>query len=440
MRKVICLILVLVMGIAVLSGCGAQNNASAASTSTGSVQTTTTETPAEVKQVTVKMEGVTSPTFTAQYWDNYVKIVEKDNPDIDLQMDLAPGTDRIPWIKAKYSAGNAPDIITADTSTFSNVDGAYSEVPTDLLSNVLDSAIVKTGGKVIEMPVDLQLKSQVFYNKKMFTDAGITNVPTNWSEFTEDCAKLQEKNVAPLMGCKEAWFDAFGYATAVLQPDVIDSDADFLSKLNAGTAKWNNPAMADSLKRFQDLTTKSYWAKGSNSFAYAQSVDEFFKGSAAMIINGSWMAPQIDGLSPKPDFDIGIFPLPQTTGVKSIGATTDYWAVFDASTVKDAAWKTVKYCIVDNQDQYTSYLKNDNLLSVTKTPVTYEATPMVALFNQNAANLQPVMDFAGVSGDIGFPAGFSDFYNNSLQAVYSGQDITTVLDSMDKQYQSLLKK
>lgn len=432
------------LGIAAFSGCGAGSGVSAgdtaADTSAVTTQTTAARQESEVKKATVKMEGVTSPTYTAQYWDGYVKTFEENNPDITLEMVLAPGTDRVPWIKAKYAAGDAPDIITADPETFNNIDGAYAEVPADLLSNVQESAISKTKGKILTMPVALQLKSQVYYNKKMFADAGIADVPKTWAEFVDDCARLKAKNYAPLMGSKEAWFDAFGYATAVLQPDVIDAAPDFMSELNAGQAKWNNPTMAASLKRFQDLTTKGYWYKGSNSFAYAQCVDEFFKGSAAMILNGSWMAPQIDGLTSKPAFDIGIFPLPQETGVKSIGATTSSWAVLNSSNVKDAAWKVIKYCILDNQELYKSYLKNDNLLSVTKTPVTYDATPMVALFNQNAADLKPVMDFAGISGDNGFPAGFSDFYNNSLQSVYAGKDIAAALDAMDKQYQSLLKK
>lgn len=442
MKKVIGIVVALGMMTSVLAACGSGETATSSASGTAAVSSAAPSSSAETKveKVTVKMEGISSPTYTAQFWEEYKNTIEKDNEGITVEMVLAPGTDRAVWIKSKYAAGDAPDILTADCETFSNVEGAYSEVPAELLSNVQESAISKTNGKVVVMPASLQIKSQAYYNKKMFTDAGITDVPKTWDEFLQACEKLKAKNFAPLMGCKEAWFDAFGYATAVLQPDVTDVNPNFLNDVKTGKEKWNSPAMSDSLKRFQELNTKGYWYKGSNSFAYTQAVDEFFKGTAAIIFNGSWMAPQIDTLEQKPDFEIGIFPIPQVTGVKSIGATTGTWAVLGGSKVVDKAWQVVKYCIIDNPEIYKKYLSNDNLLSVTKTPVTYESTPMVAVFNKNIEGLKPVMDFAGLAGDDAFPAGFGDFYNNSLQAIYRGEDISKTLDAMDKEYQKLISK
>ncbi len=441
MKKVISLFLVLAMSAAIVSACGSSDTAgtdTSASNTTASAAASSSNT--NVEKMTVKMEGISTPTYTAQFWDEYKKTIESDNPGVTIEMVLAPGTDRLVWIKSKYAAGDAPDILTADSETFSNVEGAYAEVPADLLSNIQDSAISKVNGKVVVMPASLQIKSQAYYNKKMFTDAGITEVPKTWAAFLDACEKLKAKGYAPLMGCKEAWFDAFGYATAVLQPDVIDANPNFLTDLKTGKVKWNSPSMVDSLKRFQELTTKGYWYKGSNSFAYTQAVDEFFKGTAAIILNGSWMAPQIDTLEQKPDFEIGIFPIPQVSGVKSIGATTSTWAVFSSSKVVDKAWQVVKYCIVDNQELYKKYLQNDNLMSVTKTPVTYDSTPAVAEFNKSIEGLTPVMDFPGLAGDDALPAGFGDFYNNSIQAIYRGADISKTLDDMDKEYQKLINK
>lgn len=441
MKRVVSLCVALSLMGSVLAACGSQEAATNTSVSAGTtVAAASGSAETSAKKVNIKMEGITSPTYTAQFWDEYKKTVEKDNPDVTIEMVLAPGTDRMVWIKSKYAAGDAPDIITADAETFSNVDGAYAEVPADLLSNVQDTAISKVNGKVIVMPASLQIKSQAYYNKKMFADAGITEVPKTWDEFVQACEKLKAKNYAPLIGCKEAWFEAFGYATAVLQPDVIDAKPNFLSDLKAGKEKWNNSVMSDSLKRFQELSKRGYWYKGSTSFSYTQAVDEFFKGTAAIILNGSWMAPQIDALEQKPDFEIGIFPIPQTTGVKSIGATTGTWAVLASSKAVDQAWKVVKYCIVDNQELYKKYLQNDNLLSVTKTPVTYESTPTVALFNKNIEGLQPVMDFPGLAGDDALPAGFGDFYNTSIQSISRGTDVSKVLDDMDKEYQKLTSK
>lgn len=440
MKRVICFFIALVMMVSLISACGTEKTATSTKTASVSTSTATTTTPAPTQKVTIKMEGISSPTYTAQFWEEYKNTIEKDNAGVTIEMILAPGTDRAVWIKSKYAAGDAPDILTADCETFSNVEGAYSEVPAELLSNIQDSAISKVNGKVVVLPASLQIKSQAYYNKKMFEEAGIQEVPKTWSAFVEACAKLKAKDFAPLMGSKEAWFDAFGYATAVLQPDVIDANPNFLSDLKTGKEKWNNTAMSDSLKRFQDLTTKGYWYKGSNSFAYSQSVDEFFKGAAAIIFNGSWMAPQIDGLEQKPDFEIGIFPIPQVTGVKSIGATTGTWAVLGKSKVVDEAWKVVKYCIVDNTELYKKYLQNDNLLSITKTPITYESTPMVAAFNKSIEGLKPVMDFPGLSGDDALPAGYGDFYNNSIQSIYIGKDISKTLDAMDQEYQKLINK
>lgn len=425
--KCLSLLLSVLLTSTLLSACGSNGTQS------------DTKAASQDNVVTVKMAVVTSPTYTAQYWDNFMKQIEKDNPGIKMEAVLAPGTDRETWMKTKYAAGDVPDIITTEVSEFGDVQGALAEVPQDLISNFPDSAVAKNNGKVLMVPASLQIKSQVFYNKKMFADAGITDVPKTWKEFTDDCEKLKAKQMTPLIGSKESWFN-FGYYTAVAWPDMLDSNPNFLKDVKSGKAKWNNPTLAASLQKYQDLNKKGYFHKGSNSFAYTQTVDEFFKGSAAMIMNGSWMAPQIDQLKEKPSFDIGVFPLPQENGVKNIGATTTYWGVFNSSKVKDAAFKVIKYCLVDNKDLYSNYLKNDNLTSVTKTPVTYETTPTINEFNKNAEGLKYVMDFAGIAGDDSLPSGFADYLNDSIQAIFNGKDVATTLNDVDQEYQSLINK
>ncbi len=449
MKKILCSTVAVILAVSMFTACSskpaepASSAASASSAAPSSEASSAAPASSEAKSVepsTIKFQVIETPTITAQFWQEAFGEIEKANPDIKIEKVLAPGQDQVQWLKTKLAAGDFPDIITYGAADFAAMEDVLAEAPQDLLSNFEEPSLLKNGGKNLVIPYAKQYKAQAYYNKKMFADAGIAGEPKTWAELVAACEKLKAAGLTPLISCKDNWYVGFPYVTAVAWADVTDAKPTYLGDIRTGAAKWNDPILAASLKRWQDLVTAGYYHKGSMSLAYTQMVDEFFKGGSAMVFNGSWMAPQVDQLDPKPEFEIGVFPIPQESGVKHIGAIYQYWGVYNESKVKDASFKAIKYALVDNKELYTKFIQADNLASATKTPISYPGTPMAQKFNENAASLVPVIDFQGAAGDTAYPAGFYDYQNKSLSLMYMGENIEKELDNWDKEYQTLIAK
>src|SRR5215204_5236599 len=66
-------------------------------------------------------------------------------------------------------------------------------------------AMVSDGGEIYAVPANIHRGNVVFYNKKVFTDNGIT-APTTWEEFLSASEKIKAAGVAPLaVGGKDTW-------------------------------------------------------------------------------------------------------------------------------------------------------------------------------------------------------------------------------------------
>ena len=61
------------------------------------------------------------------------------------------------------------------------------------------------------VPAYKAYRTQVFYHKSQFEEAGITKIPETWDEFIAVCDQLQEKGYTPLMGvgASDIWATAF---------------------------------------------------------------------------------------------------------------------------------------------------------------------------------------------------------------------------------------
>lgn len=443
MRKISYLLLCIVLLTGLISGCGNQSGSETQSTISASEAASSLETTAEKKEpVTIQWLVFETPNLTADYWKHIIDTFEQDNPDVKIEKVLATGDSRTQFAKTLLAAGQLPDVGVeyGNASELVNLK-ALMELPADLVSLYEDAGVAKYDGKVYTLPVSKQLRVQAFYNKKLFADAGISDAPKTWKDFTDTCEKLKSKGIAPIVGAgaKDIWATGFGYWISVLNNDLLDMDPNFNVDLRNGTQKWNNPVTVASLKRWQELIKKGYYHKGSMSFGYTQHVDEFFKGNAAIILNGSWMAGQIDGLTEKLPFETGIFPVPQESGAKSYCATYGSTGISATTKNPEACIKFLKYVYGGNKELYAYILKADGLLSATKDPVYYPMGAMMTVFVDNLKDLKVVPEITKVIGDGSMPAGQEDFMLKSMQNIFMGKDVEAEVSTWDVQFQKGLE-
>lgn len=368
--------------------------------------------------------------YTAEVWQTIIDAFEADNPGIKIEKVLMTGDSRPQFLKTMLSAGNMPDI-NIDPVDLASTEGVYAEVPEELLAKFEDSAVVSFNGVKNLVPAYKAYRTQVFYNKHQFADAGITEVPQTWDEFINVCDTLQEAGYTPLMGvgASDIWATAFGYWTGVVNSELYTAYPNFNADILSGELSWENDVLIDVLKDWQSLS--GYYHKGAMSFSNTQATSEFLSGSTAMFMDGAWSATSIDNSEEYSSDDFGTFMMPTPSGAKTYCTMPQYWGVSETCENKEAAFKFCEYVLGGNSDIYRYYLQADGTFSVTKDPVTYEMGPVQTEFVNNLEGYTLVPEAMKVVGDNAFPTGFEDYTLKSLQNIFTGADVEQELSTWD---------
>ncbi|GAA3834780.1 extracellular solute-binding protein [Streptomyces phyllanthi] len=144
--------------------------------------------------------GDSEANSSQKYWDALVEEYEADHPDVRVEVSVYSWNDVDRKVKEMVAAGKAPDMAQI---------GAYADYAAqDLLHPV---------GELLSIPVQADLLPQLseagrvkrtaygmpfvastrvlFYNKKLFADAGITDAPKSWNDLAADAAVLKADGV-----------------------------------------------------------------------------------------------------------------------------------------------------------------------------------------------------------------------------------------------------
>ncbi|MEK0306849.1 sugar ABC transporter substrate-binding protein [Bifidobacterium favimelis] len=216
-------------------------------------------------------------------------------------------------------------------------------------------------GKLYGIPAFAAARA-VIYNKKVWSDAGITEVPKNWDEFTADLDKIQEKNkgnadFVPFYLPGQYWYSALQF--------IWDAGGD-VAENNGGTWKATTSSDAsvkgmDQWKAFQN----KYSSKASQTVdTVSPSMDQLLAdGKTGAILSNSASIPAAKEANKElKDSDLGTFAMPGQSGKnqKSMVAGSD-WAIAAKSQNAKLAQEWVKIAASDEIQQNWVF-KNDGWL------------------------------------------------------------------------------
>lgn len=125
----------------------------------------------------------------------------------------------------------------------------------------------------------------IYYNKKLFEQAGIEKVPETMEEMYDAIDKLKAIDVIPFaVGADETWraghiLNWLTYKTAGVQ---------YTMDIGARTAKWTDEPMVQSLQNYLDLKEAGAFQDNYEGITYEEEQNLFFSGKAAMDVNGTW--------------------------------------------------------------------------------------------------------------------------------------------------------
>jgi raffinose/stachyose/melibiose transport system substrate-binding protein len=183
---------------------------------------------------------------------------------------------------------------------------------------VLASAKGKKDGKLYGVPAAVQTM-QVFYNKKIFADQGLS-VPTTWPGLIAAAQKLQAAGVTPFATTgKDSWMLPILHDTFAA---TRYGGSQFEARLLAGKTKFTDPAYVASLQVVKSL--QPYLPKDVVGVSYTDSQLLFLNEKAAMFPGGSFEL----GFFTKqnPDLQVGTFAAPPPPGAVLGAPVTPGWA------------------------------------------------------------------------------------------------------------------
>jgi ABC-type glycerol-3-phosphate transport system substrate-binding protein len=231
---------------------------------------------------------------------NLIAAFEQLHPNIVINDVAQPGTNYFQLLQSSAITNNGPDLAVMWTGIY---DLQYSSLLVNLKGNVPAADLAKMEGLQWEAPnFDTSLGTYVmpletqfyigFYNKALFKKAGITSVPTDWTQLFADCAKLKAKGITPLIYGNGGqpistefypWYD-MSYLMIGAHPLTSWKD------LYDGAIPWTSSANVAQLKKWAELEKDGY--TNTDVLTNTTDIQQFEKGKAAMLVDGTWDTAQ----------------------------------------------------------------------------------------------------------------------------------------------------
>lgn len=268
-----------------------------------------------------------------------------------VQVTIIPAANYVQKFGTAAAGGQAPDIASIDlvyAPYFASV-GALADITDKAKAlsyyEALSPAhrrLATYQDKVYALPFTAEA-SVLYYNKTLFTKAGITAPPKNYAEVIADAAKVHALGSGyygyifsgACSGCNNFEFTPHVWASG---GDVLNADGT--------TAAFDSPAVTDALTMYKTMWEAGDMPNLAKTDDGSGSLTAFEGGKIGMIPLGAFAVASLKAAK----VDFGITPLPGKTGGSSAFAGGDEIAVPSGSKHPDQAWEFLKWA-TDKQAQ-----------------------------------------------------------------------------------------
>ncbi|MEV5686078.1 extracellular solute-binding protein [Streptomyces sp. NPDC052164] len=271
---------------------------------------------------------------------------------IKVKLEVVPWADLLNRILTATTSGQGPDVLNIGNTWSASLQAGGALLPWDAKNfdriggkdRFVESALGSTGVEGQD-PAAVPLYSMayaLYYNKKMFKDAGVTQPPATWDEMTETGKKLS-KNGKWALGAEGS-----NLSNNIHQVFVLGKQhgADFFTP--DGKADFTSDGAVAAVKQYVDLMAKArIVAPGNAEYAQNQSLSDFATDKTAMVL---WQTASATFKSQGMNEDEwGVAPAPVQSGKPGQGVSTNSMvaginmAVFRNTKNTDGALKFVKF-------------------------------------------------------------------------------------------------
>ena len=249
----------------------------------------------------------------------------------------------------------------------------------DVLNPTTQAYMTAPSGEIYVLNGDF-VGTAFFYNKDLFTQAGIESAPTTWSEIITAAQTLKDAGITPFAG--EYYISWFGRH---FWSDFYSADYDMLTgcdgtpgqsaqdeaaAINAGILSTEDPRFLGWLpmwKEFTDLGSQEYVAQ-EPGVASENIVADFAAGKTAILYSGSWIPRNMETMGIEFELDAFSFPVLTTDDVEYATGT-------DVSAVVGGPFAAYQYAVSTPESNKT--MEEEGKAEVVMDFLRYIGTPEV---------------------------------------------------------------
>ena len=302
--------------------------------------------PASAQTTLQLVEVITSPQRT-EVVQKLVDQFEAANPGVTVEITSLPWGQAFEKLATMVQGGQIPDVVEMPDrwmALYANnkqlVDlGPYMESWAN--ADQLNERTVEFGSVVNDtmymVPYGFYLRA-MFWNKKLFGEAGLDGSPETMDEFIEASKKISELGGGKAGYCLRGGpGGANGYIMMML--NMMGHDDYFDA---AGNSNLNSPDAIKGLQFLIDLYQNGYAPRDSVNWGFNEIVAGFYSGTCAMLDQDPDALIAVKERMNPEDFAVAPMPLgPAGKSFPTIGYAG--WSMFEASQHKDDAWQLIAH-------------------------------------------------------------------------------------------------
>ncbi|WP_336324056.1 extracellular solute-binding protein [Streptomyces lavendofoliae] len=279
---------------------------------------------------------------------------------IKVKLEVVPWSDLLNRILTATTSGQGPDVLNIGNTWSASLQSSGALLPWDEKNfekiggkdRFVGSALGSTG-VAGQDPAAVPLYSMayaLYYNKKMFAEAGITKPPATWDELVATGKKLTKDGKAGI------GVEGSNLSNNIHQVFVLGKQhgADFFTP--DGKADFTSDGAVAAVKQYVDLMAQhKIVAKGNAEYAQNQSLSDFAKDRTAMVLWQTAAATfKAQGMD---DSEWGVVPAPVRSGKPGRGTAVNSMvaginlAVFKNTKNIDGAMKFVEFMTGDEEQK-----------------------------------------------------------------------------------------
>lgn len=335
-----------------------------------------------------------------------VEIVTRGVDDHKTALRVAAGSDRGPDIFFSWAGlGLGGEYIKAGLSL--PLDKYYAEYKWDdeLVPAAASFSKIYEGGR---HGVPFTFKGEaLYYNKALFTQAGITEAPKSYDDLVAAAEKLKTVGIPAITFGGTVNWHLMRLMDVILESKCGAEKHDALMNMKAS---WTTEPCASASFGELDKWSKNYILSPFMGIDNAQSFNLFVAGRAAMMLEGDWLVQQLAEAGNLDDYDV--FPFPTKTN--RLYGFAEYHYISSKSKSPDTAAKFLDYFMSTPVQQ--AVLGQFSTTSINKNVAYKDLRPL----DQKWVDIFNTYTQVYMNGDQAFPLDVTTEYFRVINEVASG--------------------